>query len=75
MEAIGKGKTTFCFKGGIMVTVQEDLQIPDLDRRLLSVPQITQHGLHMQFGAKYCGIYKGNDLVVFAKRERNVYPL
>lgn len=49
-----------------MVTVHEVLHIPALDRRLSSVPKIAQHGLNMRFGAKYCGIHTGNDLIISA---------
>ena len=45
-----------------MVTVKGVLHIPNLDRRLLSVPKIAQHGLHMRFGANQCDIFIGNDL-------------
>ena len=29
----------------------------------------------MHFDSKYCGIYRGNDLVISAKREGNIYTL
>ena len=51
------------------------LHIPNLDRRLLSVPKISQHGLDMRFDANQCDMFRGNDLVVSAKREGNVYTL
>nr|CCA17489.1 putative polyprotein [Albugo laibachii Nc14] len=57
----------FRCKDGTMVIVQEVLHIPVLDRRILSVPKIAQHGLNMRFGVRYCGIYRGNDLIISAK--------
>nr|CCA24320.1 putative polyprotein [Albugo laibachii Nc14] len=75
LEAIGKVRVVFRCNDGTMLTVQEVLHIPALDRRLLSVPKIAQHGLNMRFGAKYCGIFRGNDLIISAKREGNIYTL
>ena len=58
-----------------MVTVKGVLHIPNLDRRLVSVPKIAQHGLDLRFGANQCDIFRENDLVVPANREGNVYTL
>lgn len=75
MEAIGKGRVIFCSKSGTMVTVKKIFHIPNLGRRLLSVPMIAQHGLDMRLVANQCDINRGNDLVVSAKSEGNVDTL
>ena len=75
MSAIGRGSIRFRCKNGTAVTVNEVLHIPTLDRRLLAVPKIVQHGHNVRFGKKYCGIYKDNVLMISAKRTGSVYTL
>ena len=66
----GKERLFFCCKDGTTVTMQEVLHIPALDRQLYLFLKIAQHGLKVRFGAKYSGIYMGNDLIksVYVKK-------
>ncbi|KAI9922553.1 hypothetical protein PsorP6_002641 [Peronosclerospora sorghi] len=58
-----------------MVAVDNVLHIPNLYRRLISVLRITAKRLGVHFGATKCGIWKGDELLISAKRDRNIYTL
>lgn len=58
-----------------MVKIMDTLYIPSLDRCLLYVPKITQHGLELRFGLMHCSIWKSNELLNTAKRYGNMYTL
>ena len=75
MKAIGRGCIKIKTNSGGVVTITDALHIPNLDRRLLSVPKLTERGLVTRFDAKWCTILKGDHAIVRAKREQNVYVL
>ncbi|KAJ0392280.1 hypothetical protein ATCC90586_011623 [Pythium insidiosum] len=75
MKATGRGSVRFRCGNGEIVTVKDVLHIPTLDRRLLSIPKVTQRGLDVKFGATHCSIWKEDKLVISAKRNGNAYVL
>ena len=75
MSAIGRGSIRFRCKNGTAVTLNEVLHIPTLDRQLLPVLNIVERGHKVRFSEKYCGIYKDNLLMIYAKRMGSVYTI
>lgn len=74
VHAVGKG-TIVLSSPKHRIKVTEVLHIPDLDRRLLSVAKLAERGLAARFESRACTIWKGDELLVTAKRHSNVYTL
>jgi hypothetical protein len=74
VTAAGRGDVRMNFDG-VETTVTNVLHIPGLDRRLLSVPKLTNRGWVTQFTAKECSIMKGKRVVARAPLVGNSYVL
>lgn len=53
----------------------ECTHIPNLDRRLLSVPKLTERGLNTRFDLNGCSNFRDNEPLVREQRKQNVYVL
>ncbi|KAI9917738.1 hypothetical protein PsorP6_013129 [Peronosclerospora sorghi] len=60
---------------GREITVTEVLFIPNLDRRLISIPKLTSCGLGVMFGHRSCDIMKNDKLWVRVPRHGDSYHL
>lgn len=55
--------------------MRDVLHIPKLDRRLLSIAKIVQHGHDDRFVETYYGIYEDDELMISVKRNGKVHML
>lgn len=60
---------------GKTVTLANVSHISGLDRRLLSVPKLTDRGFVTQFKSKSCNILRNSEVVVYATRVNNSFIL
>lgn len=75
MKAIGVGNIKIKTDNGRIVTITDVLHIPQLDRRLISIPELTQRGLGLHFNSTHCVIMRGDDVLVQAPRYKDIYKL
>ncbi|KAI9919518.1 hypothetical protein PsorP6_017398 [Peronosclerospora sorghi] len=64
LNAVGVGDVKMVTIDGREITVTEVLFIPNLDRRLISIPKLTYRGLDVMFGHRSCDIMKNGKLWV-----------
>ncbi|KAI9921836.1 hypothetical protein PsorP6_000733 [Peronosclerospora sorghi] len=62
LNAVGVGDVKMVTIDGREITVTEVLFIPNLDRRLISIPKLTFRGLDVMFGHRKCDIMKNGKL-------------
>ncbi|DAZ94964.1 TPA: hypothetical protein N0F65_000059 [Lagenidium giganteum] len=75
MNAVGRGRVRVICEDGKVVTMCDVLHVEGLDRRLLSVPKLTERGFTTQFDAKFCSIMRGDKVFVRARRVLSAYVL
>ncbi|KAI9919625.1 hypothetical protein PsorP6_017770 [Peronosclerospora sorghi] len=75
LNAVGVGDVKMVTIDGREITVTEVLFIPNLDRRLISIPTLTSRGLDVMFGHRSCDIMKNDKLWVSVPRRGDSYYL
>ncbi|KAL7691715.1 hypothetical protein Plhal304r1_c008g0031331 [Plasmopara halstedii] len=73
LHAIGMGDIHLQCTQGRIVKIVDALHISGLDRRLLSVANLTQKGLTVSFGMKECTIFRGEPLIATVPQTNNLY--
>nr|CCA21616.1 putative polyprotein [Albugo laibachii Nc14] len=75
VQAVAIGTIPITLNNGEKVTIHDVLYVPELDRRLLSVPALVSRGLKITFGEHWCDIISGTKRIIRVKRRKNMYLL
>ncbi|KAI9915688.1 hypothetical protein PsorP6_007795 [Peronosclerospora sorghi] len=75
LNAVGVGDVKMVTIDGREITVTEVLFIPNLNRRLISIPKLTSRGMDVLFGYKSCDIMKNGKQWVRVTRRGDSYYL
>ncbi|GMF25303.1 unnamed protein product [Phytophthora fragariaefolia] len=71
LRAMGVGTVRFRIDSGRMIKVTEVLYVPDLDRRLLSIPSLVAKGASVEFSGDGCTIrFEGRFVAHVEKRDK-----
>lgn len=75
LRAVGTGVVRFTVGNGPVIKVTEVLYVPDLDRRLLSIPSLVAKGAAISFDGDGCSIRFGDKVVAHVRKCGKLFVL
>ncbi|KAF4147404.1 hypothetical protein GN958_ATG03413 [Phytophthora infestans] len=73
LRAVGVGTVRFQAAGGCTIKVTDVLLVPDLDRRLLSIPSLVAKGVSVGFSSDGCTITFDGKLVARVEKRDKLF--